>query len=108
MQEYARVCQSMPEYAKVCKSMPEDAIVCHRMCLSHFSHPKHNIFTKKYLRVVLVKALRNSVFAWCGESLRQSGGAQVFLIGVTIISIIAIYAVLCVNIIYTNTLTQLI
>ena len=79
---------------------------CHHMCLSQISHHHYNVVTKKYLRLVVVKTLRNSVFARCGESWRQSGGAQVFLIGLTITSIIAIYAVHCVNIIYTNTLTQ--
>merc|ERR1711952_554568 len=31
MQEYARVCQSMPKYARVCQSMPENARVCQSM-----------------------------------------------------------------------------
>ena len=31
MQEYARVCQSMPEYARVCQSMPEYARECQSM-----------------------------------------------------------------------------
>merc|ERR1712016_58302 len=31
MQEYARVCQSMPEYARVCQIMPEYNRVCQSM-----------------------------------------------------------------------------
>ena len=31
MPEYARICQRMPEYARVCRSMPEYARVCQSM-----------------------------------------------------------------------------
>ena len=63
---------------------------CHHMCLSQIFHHHCKVSSKNYLWVVVVKTLRNSVFARCSESWRQSGGAQVFLIELTIKSIIGI------------------